>query len=155
MPLALPRLGRRRATAGVLVLVVVAALVGWAVWPRTPGWTARNLRITVLSGPGGTGTIDLDARFYLPRDRSGRVPAVLLAHGFGGTKDSVSGDAESLAERGYAVLTWTAQGFGRSGGEIHLDSPDWEVKDGQRLLDWLAIQPEVRTDGPGDPRVGV
>jgi ABC-2 type transport system ATP-binding protein len=83
------------------------------------------------------------------------VPAVLLAHGFGGTKDSVKDDAESLAERGYAVLTWTAQGFGTSGGQIHLDSPDYEVKDAQGLLDWLAARPEVQTDAPGDPRVGV
>ena len=51
--------------------------------------------------------------------------------------------------------TWTARGFGRSGGEIHLDSPDYEVRDAQRLLDWLAARPEVRTDAPGDPRVGV
>ena len=80
---------------------------------------------------------------------------MLLAHGFGGTKESVRDDAESLAERGYAVLTWTAQGFGRSGGQIHLDSPDYEVKDAQRLLDWLAARPEVRLDAAGDPRVGV
>src|SRR5689334_4128632 len=155
MPLALPRLGRRRVIAGVSVLILIAALVGWAVWPRTPGWTARDLRITVRSGPSGTEPITLDARFYLPRVRSGAVPAVLLAHGFGGTKMSVASDAESLADRGYAVLTWTARGFGTSGGQIHLDSPDYEVKDAQRLLDWLAARPEVVKDAPGDPRVGV
>jgi ABC-2 type transport system ATP-binding protein len=155
MPLALPRLGRRRVIAGVIVLLLVAAVVGWAVWPRRPGWTARDLRITVLSGPSATSPVNLDARFYLPRDRSGAVPAVLLAHGFGGTKASVADDAESLADRGYAVLTWTARGFGASGGQIHLDSPDYEVKDAQRLLDWLAARPEVVKDAAGDPRVGV
>ena len=137
------------------MIVLVAALVGWAVWPDRPGWTARDLRITVPTGPAGDTNVDLDARFYLPADRSGPVPAVLLAHGFGGTKDSVTDDAQSLADRGYAVLTWTAQGFGASGGQIHLDSPDYEVKDAQGLLDWLAARPEVRTDAPGDPRVGV
>ena len=137
------------------MLVLVAALVGWAVWPGTPGWRATDQQITVRTGPAGDQPVELDARFYLPRDRDGRVPAVLLAHGFGGTKDSVSSDAESLADRGYAVLTWTAQGFGRSGGQIHLDSPDYEVRDAQRLLDWLAARPEVRLDAPGDPRVGV
>jgi ABC-2 type transport system ATP-binding protein len=155
MRFALPRLNRRRVVAGSAVLVLIAALVGWAVWPDRPGWTDRDLRINVLSGPTGTDAVDLDARFYLPRDHSGPVPAVLLAHGFGGTKESVSDDAQSLADRGYAVLTWTAQGFGRSGGQIHLDSPDYEVKDAQRLIDWLAQQPEVKSDGPGDPRVGV
>ena len=56
-------------------------------------------------------------------------------------------DAKDFANRGYAVLTWTAQGIGRSGGEIHLDSPDWEVRDAQRLIDWLAARPEIDKDG--------
>jgi ABC-2 type transport system ATP-binding protein len=149
----LPRLTRRRVVSGSLVIVLVAALIGWAAWPSHPGWTAQNLMINVRTGPAGDQPVALDARFYLPRDRSGRVPAVLLAHGFGGTKDSVSSDAQSLADHGYAVLTWTAEGFGRSGGQIHLDSPDYEVTDAQRLVDWLATRPEVRLDGPGDPRV--
>ncbi|GAA2503771.1 alpha/beta fold hydrolase [Winogradskya humida] len=152
---ALPRLSRRRAVAGGVVLVLVAALVTWAALPERHSWTATDRMITVNSGPSGTEPITLDTRFYLPKDHSDKVPAVLLAHGFGGTKESVSDDAESIADRGYAVLTWTARGFGRSGGEIHLDSPDYEVKDAQRLLDWLAAQPSVRTDAAGDPRVGV
>jgi len=141
--------------AGSVVLLLVAGLVGWAVWPKPDAWTTSDQRITVLSGPSGTEPTDLDTRLYLPRDRSGMVPAVLLAHGFGGTKNSVTDDAESLAARGYAVLTWTARGFGGSGGQIHLDSPDYEVRDAQRLLDWLAARPEIRLDAAGDPRVGV
>ncbi|MEU4421169.1 alpha/beta fold hydrolase [Actinoplanes sp. NPDC024001] len=152
---ALPRLTRRRAIAAAVALLLIAAAVVWAVRPERASWTSEDLRLTVRSGPSGAEPVDLDARFYLPRERSGKVPAVLLAHGFGGSKSSVSSDAESLADRGYAVLTWTARGFGRSGGEIHLDSPDYEVKDAQGLLDWLAARPEVRTDGAGDPRVGV
>ncbi len=150
---ALPRLTRRRVIGAAVVIVLVAALVGWAAWPERVGWTARDLRIGVHTGATGAESVDLDARFYLPANRSGKVPAVLLAHGFGGTKESVSEDAKSLADRGYAVLAWTAQGFGRSGGQIHLDSPDYEVKDAQGLIDWLAAQPEIRTDAPGDPRV--
>ncbi|GAA0544388.1 CocE/NonD family hydrolase [Paractinoplanes ferrugineus] len=149
------RLTRRRVISGSVVLVVVAALVGWAVWPDRAGWTSADERITVRTGPADAESVELDARLYLPRDRDGRVPAVLLAHGFGGTKDSVSDDAESLADRGYAVLTWTAQGFGGSGGQIHLDSPDYEVRDAQGLLDWLAARPEIKLDETGDPRVGV
>nr|WP_221378402.1 alpha/beta fold hydrolase [Actinoplanes polyasparticus] len=152
---ALPRPTRRRIIAGSATLVLVAGLVGWAVWPERDGWTTQDEMITVVSGPERNENVALDARLYLPRDRDGKVPAVLLAHGFGGTKESVSSDAESLAERGYAVLTYTAQGFGRSGGQIHLNSPDYEVRDAQGLLDWLAARPEIRTDAAGDPRVGV
>ncbi|MEV6297897.1 alpha/beta fold hydrolase [Actinoplanes sp. NPDC051861] len=151
----LPRLTRRRAVAAAVAILVVAAAVVWAVRPEQVAWTTEDLRLTVRSGPSGTEPVELDTRFYLPRERSGKVPAVLLAHGFGGSKNALSSDAESLAERGYAVLTYTARGFGRSGGQIHLDHPDYEVRDARGLIDWLATRPEVRTDAAGDPRVGV
>ncbi|GAA1598393.1 alpha/beta fold hydrolase [Actinoplanes couchii] len=145
---ALPRLNRRRVIPAAAALAVLAAAAVWAVRPAADAWTSEDLR---LAGDG----VELDARFYLPADRDGKVPAVLVAHGFGGTKDSVRSDAESLAEQGYAVLTYTARGFGRSTGQIHLDSPDHEVKDASLLLDWLATRPEVTTDAAGDPRVAV
>ena len=45
--------------------------------------------------------------------------------------------AEKLARDGYAVLTWSARGFGRSTGKIGLNDPDGEVADVSRLIDWL------------------
>ncbi|HZV49708.1 MAG TPA: alpha/beta fold hydrolase [Candidatus Dormibacteraeota bacterium] len=152
-----PGLTPSRLLAGLLALVLLAGAVAWAAWPRTPGYTTRPLTITVRTGPEGTTPVALDATYYRPRSASAAHPtaAVLLAHGFGGTKDSVAEDARDLAGRGYAVLTWTAEGFGHSGGQIHLDSPDWEVKDAEGLVSWLAARPEVLKDGPGDPRVGV
>src|SRR5205823_1411094 len=115
----------------------------------------QDRMIAVKTGPAGDQDGTLDTRLYLPKSASAAqpVPAVLLAHGFGGNKSSVTTDAKDLADLGYAVLTWTAQGFGRSTGQIHLDSPDWEVKDAQRLIDWLAARPDIRKDGPNDPRV--
>jgi ABC-2 type transport system ATP-binding protein len=159
MPLRLPRprLTRRRLLAGGIVLAVLVAVVGWAVWPTPVGYRTVDQMITVATGPGGATNVNLDTTFYQPLAASAAHPvaAVLLAHGFGGTKDDVADDAELLADHGYAVLTWTAQGFGYSGGQIHLDSPDWEVRDAQRLIDWLAARPDIRRDGPDDPRVAV
>ncbi|MFG2055483.1 alpha/beta fold hydrolase [Micromonospora sp. NPDC048930] len=148
---------RRRVVAAVAVVVLVAAAVAWAARPQRSDFRTEPALVTVRSGPDGNQPVDLDTTLYLPRDASARhrVPAVLLAHGFGGTKESVRDDAEDLAARGYAVLTWTARGFGRSGGEIHLDSPDYEVRDASRLLDRLAARPDIRLDAAGDPRVGV
>jgi ABC-2 type transport system ATP-binding protein len=149
------RFTRQRALTAGVVLALVAGLVAWAAWPNPPSYTATARMITVRTGPDGTTPVALDTTYYQPDAASAAhpVPAVLLAHGFGGTKDSVAGDAEDLAAHGYAVLTWTAEGFGASGGQIHVDSPDWEVRDARRLIDWLAARPEVRRDAPGDPRV--
>src|SRR5262245_12487418 len=154
---ALPKLTRRRLITGGIVLAVLVGVTVWAAWPTTRRYLTGRQIITVATGPDGATKIDLDTTLYLPKAASVAHPvaAVLLAHGFGGTKDSAADDAKQLADHGYAVLTWTAEGFGASGGQIHLDSPDWEVRDAQRLIDWLATRPDIRRDGPGDPRVAV
>ena len=92
---------------------------------------------------------------YFTMNGTERRPAVLIGHGFGGSKDDVRQQAQDLARDGYAVLTWSARGFGRSTGKVGLNDPDAEVKDVSKLIDWLARQPQVQLDKPGDPRVGV
>jgi ABC-2 type transport system ATP-binding protein len=119
----------------------------------TTGVRVEEQLITVPGGPGQPATIDLDATLYLPGTTP--APAVLVAHGFGGSKVSVDADGRDLAARGFVALAWSARGFGRSGGQIALDSPDYEVADARALVDWLAARPEVVRDGPGDPRVGI
>jgi ABC-2 type transport system ATP-binding protein len=80
-------------------------------------------------------------------------PAVVLAHGFGGTKDDSAGTARTLARLGYAVITYTARGFGASGGRIHLDNPAYEGADARRIVDFAAGRPEVASTG-NDPVIG-
>ncbi len=104
--------------------------------------------------PGSPGDVRIDTSFFTAGP-PGRRPAVLLAHGFGGSKDDMTGQAEQLARDGYAVLTWSARGFGRSTGQIGLDAPDREVADVRRLIDWLGRRDDVQLDGPDDPRVGI
>ncbi|MGQ0779019.1 MAG: alpha/beta fold hydrolase [Pseudonocardiales bacterium] len=152
-----PALLRRRRV--VVLLLVVALIAGGGVVlaatsaPGPPPATTEDFTVDVPDGPGSTERVQLDARLYRPA--STPAPAVLLAHGFGGTKHSVSAEATELADRGFVVLTWTARGFGLSTGQIALNSPDHEVADARALVDWLANRPEVTHDGPGDPQVGV
>ena len=132
--------------------LLALALVGMAlVGLAAPAAAAEPVRVEEqrLDGAG----VALDTSLYLPATTP--APAVLVAHGFGGTKASVDADARDLAARGFVVLTWTARGFGASSGQIALDAPDAEVADASTLVTWLAARPEVQQDGPGDPRVGV
>ncbi|MFB4265179.1 CocE/NonD family hydrolase [Nonomuraea sp. GTA35] len=141
----------------VAALVAALALIGvttWLVWPSAPEVRAQDQRITVVDGPADDQRVELDTTFFPPPD-GGKAPAVMLAHGFGGSKQSMRDQAVRLAQQGYAVLTWSARGFGRSTGQIALNSPDYEVKDVKQLIDWLAKRPEVRLDASGDPRVGI
>ncbi|MFG3548127.1 CocE/NonD family hydrolase [Streptomyces sp. NPDC047725] len=155
MDLRLPRvrglLRRPRRTLSAAAAVVVLAGAGtWtAVASDDPRPVHRSDRVMSM-GDG----VRLDTS-YFTAGHGGRRPAVLLAHGFGGSKADARRQAESLARDGYAVLTWSARGFGKSTGRIGLNAPDGEVADVSRLIDWLAKQPQVRLDGTGDPRVGV
>ncbi|SDG35349.1 ABC-2 type transport system ATP-binding protein [Sinosporangium album] len=137
-----------------LAAVALAGVGVWIAWPSAPEVRGQAHTIAVVDGPKDDQRVDIDATFY-PPPGGGRAPAVLLGHGFGGTKESVRDEAVRLAAEGYAVLTWSARGFGRSGGQIALNSPDYEVKDTRQLIDWLAKRPEVALDKAGDPRVGM
>jgi ABC-2 type transport system ATP-binding protein len=101
----------------------------------------------------GAGSVTLDTSLYLPAKLP--APAVLLAHGFTGDKGSVAAQAKSLAEHGYVVLAWTARGFGKSTGEISMDSPSGEVADVSKLIDYLSTRSEVIQQKKGDPLVGI
>lgn len=130
-------------------VVVLAGAGTWtAVADDKPAPVHREDQVMALDG------VRIDTSYFTSSD-AGRRPAVLLAHGFGGSKDDVREQAENLARDGYAVLTWSARSFGRSTGKIGLNDPKGEVQDVRKLIDWLARQPQVQLDRLGDPRVGV
>ncbi|HEY8583000.1 MAG TPA: CocE/NonD family hydrolase, partial [Capillimicrobium sp.] len=86
-----------------------------------------------------------------------QAPTVLMGPGWGSPGDErVDRDPiRALHGAGYNVLTWDPRGFGDSGGTVTIDSPQFEGRDAQALLDWVAARPEARLDGPGDPRAGM
>ncbi|MDK9494153.1 alpha/beta fold hydrolase [Streptomyces katrae] len=160
MKLRLPRRPRDRLLAGAAALAVLAGAGSWtaAASGDEPAVRREDRFVQVpgldAAGPGAPGA-GIDTSFFTSGDPSAKRPAVLLGHGFGGSKDDVRDQAERLARDGYAVMTWSARGFGRSGGKIGLNDPEHEVKDVSALVDALARRPEVRLDADGDPRVGV
>jgi ABC-2 type transport system ATP-binding protein len=86
-----------------------------------------------------------------------------MTHGYGGWHRGDFGFQQALASAGYIVLGYTSRGFGRSGGQVQLDSPDYEVQDATFLISWLAAHASpsaapvvpVLLDGTGDPRAGM
>ncbi|MFI5806449.1 alpha/beta fold hydrolase [Streptomyces sp. NPDC051561] len=148
---------RPLAMALLAALLCAASVLTWTVAAAEDDPAPVHRQDRTLTGAGG---IRLDTSYYLPSGRAGgaakdRRPAVLLAHGFGGTKDSERDRAERLARAGYAVLTYSARGFGASEGRIGLNAADGEVADAVRLVDWLATRPEVALDRTGDPVIGM
>ena len=142
-----------------LVAAVLAALPLSLAAPAAPAAaaaaatpSARSFLVTVPEAPGSTATIRLDATFYTPATTP--APAVLLAHGFGQDKTALAAEARRLQGEGYAVLAYSARGFGASGGSIGLDSLDGEVPDARAMVDVLDRSTAV-LHRRGDPVVGI
>lgn len=145
----------RSLVSAVALLAVLGAPTASA---RDDGRAASQVEqvwVPVGAEPDGD-PVRIDADIYRPaEDSDGPHEAVLLAHGFGGSKDGLAEQATALTDDGYLVMTYSARGFGDSGGDVHLNDPDYEIADALALIDLLAEQPGVRLDAPGDPRVAV
>ena len=135
------RLRSRKVQAGVAVvlLLAISGIVAGVV--ATSGSDVRVSSSFVAGTPEGGRPVRLDTSLYLPADTP--APAILLSQGFGGDKTTLADEARSFAGHGYVVLTYSARGFGHSGGLIHFASPRYEVRDGQKLIDYLAGLPVV------------
>ena len=112
--------------------------------------------VTIPGGPTSASDptpVELSADIYLPDVTP--APAVILAHGFGGSKESVTDQALDLAGAGFVVAAYTARGFGDSTGTISMNAPQFEIADASRVIDYLSGLDTVQTDTAGDPVVGV
>lgn len=138
----------------LVLLLLVATILGVAppAYAQTPA-APDELRLPVASEPDGS-AVEIDVSRYSPSG-PGPHPALILTHGFGGSKADVDDQARDFAADGYLVFAYSARGFGRSGGRIHLNDPDFEVADLRTVIDRAAADPVAMLDGPGDPRLGV
>jgi len=106
-------------------------------FPAT-GLRAGQQAPTVLNGPGlalpGETNPLAEDNPFLPNDVIGMAP---------------------LLRAGYNVVTWDPRGEWSSGGQLEVNSPDFEARDVSAIISWLATQPEVSLDAPGDPKIGM
>ncbi|MFZ9693948.1 MAG: alpha/beta fold hydrolase [Candidatus Nanopelagicales bacterium] len=143
---------RKRIFASFLVLLVLVIGVLTPSFASDP--TSEDIQIE--GGPFSATDdtpVNVDARIYIPETTP--APAIILAHGFGGSKEGLSERASQLQEAGYVVLTYSARGFGKTLAPISMNSPQYEIQDAIALVDFLATRSEVQKDSADDPRVGV
>lgn len=96
--------------------------------------------------------ITLSGDLYLPKDRSGALPALAVGGPFGAVKEQASGlYAQTMAERGFAALAFDGSFTGESGGQPrNTASPDINTEDVMAAVDYLGLQDTVDRE-----RIGV
>lgn len=136
-----------------VIAVVASALVAPASATTPDPVIEDNIVIESFDGTPIVATLMLPPNASKARP----VPVVLRTHGWGGRRErspSPGSLTDRLIDEGYAVMTWDSRGFGQSGGEANVGSPDFEVKDAFGVIDYLSGRKEIAQEGPGDPLVG-
>lgn len=102
-------------------------------------YTTKLLDFTVKVGPQQDQSCEVVGQLYTPAKASAahRVPAILTTNGFGGSYSSQNGLSSWLASNGYVVLEYSGLGFGGSGCQIELDSPEWDGEAASQLITFL------------------
>ena len=114
--------------------------------------------------------VPLDVDVTLPASGDGPFPTIVMMHGYGGSKTSFEGLLSEepsynnifYARQGYAVVNYSARGFGRSCGRpdsrtspacdagwIHLTDHRYEARDTQHLVGLLVDQGVAKADALG------
>ena len=96
--------------------------------------------------------ITLAADMYIPKNASGKLPAIAVSGPFGAVKEQCSGlYAQTFAERGFLTIAFDPSFTGESGGvPRYVASPDINTEDFSAAVDFLSVHENV------DPeRIGI
>ena len=95
--------------------------------------------------------ITLAADLYVPKDATGKLPAIAACGPFGAVKEQVSGRyAQTLAERGFLTIAFDPSFTGESGGQPrYVASPDINTEDFCAAIDYLSTRPDVNPEQVG------
>ena len=73
-------------------------------------------------------------------------PLVVNLHGYGGSKTSKSSWDDQMVGRGYAVLRYSARGFGKSWGQVNLADLGVELSDLRSMIGQVADDARLQLD---------
>lgn len=95
--------------------------------------------------------ITLAADLYIPKNATGKLPAIAVCGPFGAVKEQASGlYAQTMAERGFLTIAFDPSYTGESGGEPrYVASPDINTEDFSAAIDFLSLRDDVDAERIG------
>lgn len=115
------------------------------VFPKSPN--VDHSKITFVNRYG----ITLAADMYVPKNASGKLPALAVSGPFGAVKEQCSGlYAQTMAERGFLAIAFDPSYTGESGGlQRYVASPDINTEDFCAAVDFLSNLENVDSEKIG------
>ena len=89
--------------------------------------------------------IRLVGDLYMPRNQTGKLPAIAVCGPYGAVKEQASGlYAQTLAKRGFITLAFDPSFSGESGGQPrYISSGEIYTEDYSAAVDFFMLQPEI------------
>jgi putative CocE/NonD family hydrolase len=113
------------------VISFAAGLLNIGVFPTSDDYTTDDdINITAFDG------VNLTANIFVPTNLEGLAPAIVFINSWGLNEYEYLQQANDLAKKGYIVLSYTARGFGESGGLINTVGPN-DISDYSTVIDYL------------------
>lgn len=121
-----------------------------SVWDKTFPQSEKvdHSKVTFVNRYG----ITLAADMYVPKNSTGKLPAIAVSGPFGAVKEQAAGlYAQTMAERGFLTIAFDPSYTGESGGHPrYVASPDINTEDFSAAVDFLSTNERV------DPeRIGI
>jgi alpha/beta superfamily hydrolase len=145
-----------KSLAGAAAAALIALSTVSAVPTHAADVVTTNGCVASVPEPGTTEPVSICYSLFQPASASAdtRVPLIFHSHGWGGSRTTKAADFAAWTDAGYGVLSFDQRGWGESGGKAHVEHPDFEGQDVQRLVDLVAGLDWVAMDAPGDPVIG-
>jgi dienelactone hydrolase len=127
----------RKRLFSLIVALLLIALSWWGVAAARTGLVTRTFSDQTFSDKG------LPMLYVAPQaseQGSEKIPGVLVAHGYAGSKQLMLGYAHVLAHAGYAVMLWDFGGHGANPAPLERDSLQQDLNVAYAAL---LEQPEV------------
>ena len=95
--------------------------------------------------------ITLAADLYMPKNATGKLPAIAVSGPFGAVKEQASGlHTQELAKRGFLTIAFDPSFTGESGGQPrYVASPDINTEDFSAAVDYLSTRDDVNPEQIG------
>ncbi|HVF20960.1 MAG TPA: alpha/beta fold hydrolase, partial [Mycobacteriales bacterium] len=143
----------RLALSASLVLVTGALAL-----PSTAKATATTVDGCIASVPETAGGAPVQICYSIHKpasaSRKAKVPMVLHSHGWAGSRTRSADSFKSWLDQGFGILSFDQRGFGESGGQAHIEDPDFEGQDVMKIVDLVAGLDWVAQQRKGDPVLG-